>query len=125
MKQLLSAISLVVVVLAASGCYSTQEGRKKIGAPWAKDTIESRYERPVDQVFAAAKETLAFNGTLTGENTIAKTLVASIDNRTVWIKVDEIEPRVSRINVQARKSGGAPDIYLASEIDKQIVLRLK
>ena len=125
MKKSLSAIALGVAVVVSSGCYSTQEGRSKFGTPWAKDTIESRYERPVDQVFAAAKDTLAFNGTLTGENTIAKTLAASIDNRTVWIKVDEIEPRVSRINVQTRKSGGAPDIYLASELDKQIALRLK
>ncbi|HTH49466.1 MAG TPA: hypothetical protein VMB21_18260 [Candidatus Limnocylindria bacterium] len=123
--KLLTAISLGVTLLTAAGCYSTQEGRSKFGVPLSKDTIESRYERSVDQVFAAAKDTLAFNGTLTGENTIAKTLAASIDNRTVWVKVDEVEPRVSRIFVQARKSGGAADIYLASEIDKQIALRLK
>ena len=118
MMKFLTTISLGVALLAATGCYSTQEGRSKFGTPWAKDTIESRYERPVDQVFAAAKDTLAFNGTLTGENTIAKTLAASIDNRTVWIKVDEVEPRISRIFVQARKSGGLADIFLASEIDK-------
>jgi hypothetical protein len=120
-----SALSLGVALLAATGCYSTQEGRTKAGVPWAKDTIESRYERPVDQLFAAAKDTLSFNGTLTGENTIAKTLVASIDNRTVWVKVDEVEHGVSRVYVQARKSGGRPDIYLASELDKQIALRLR
>ena len=54
-----------------------------------------------------------------------KELFPMRDGATIKFKVDEIEPRVSRINVQARKSGGAPDIYLASEIDKQIVLRLK
>ena len=123
--KLLTAISLGIALLAVSGCYSTQEGRSKCGVPLSKDTIESRYERPVEQVFAAAKDTLAFNGTLTGENTIAKTLAASIDNRSVWVKVDEIEPRVSRIFVQVRKSGGSADIYLASELDKQIALRLK
>ena len=123
--KLLTAISLGIALLAVSGCYSTQEGRSKFGVPLSKDTIESRYERPVEQVFAAAKDTLAFNGTLTGENTIAKTLAASIDNRSVWVKVDEIEPRVSRIFVQVRKSGGSADIYLASELDKQIALRLK
>ena len=123
--KLLTALSLGVTLLTAAGCYSTQEGRTKMGIPLSKDTIESRYERSVEQVFAAAKDTLAFNGTLTGENTIAKTLAASIDNRTVWVKVDEIEPRVSRIFVQVRKSGGTADIYLASELDKQIALRLK
>ena len=79
----------------------------------------------MDQVFAAAKEVLGFNGTLTGENTIAKIVTASVDGRTVWVKIDEVEPRVSRVSVQARKQGGLPDIYLASEIDKQIAIRLK
>jgi hypothetical protein len=123
--KLLTTISLGAALLAATGCYSTQEGRTKAGIPWANDTIESRYERSVEQVFAAAKEALAFNGTLTGENTIAKTLVASIDNRTVWVKVDEIDHGVSRIFVQTRKSGGRADIHLASELDKQIALRLR
>ena len=123
--KLLTAISLGVALLAATGCYSTQEGRTKVGIPWATDTIESRYERPLEQVFAAAKDTLAFNGTPTGENTIAKTLAASIDNRTVWIKVDAVDNGVTRILVQVRKSGGRSDIHLASELDKQIALRLR
>ena len=125
MKKLFAVAALGISLMGITGCYSTQEGRHKFGVPFAKDTIESRYERPVDQVFAAAKETLAFNGTLTSENLIAHLLVASIDNRTVYVKVDEAQPGVSRINVQARKSGGRGDIYLASEISKQIALRLK
>jgi hypothetical protein len=124
MKVLLGLLALAGV-LTTTGCYSTPEGHHKFGTPWGRDTIEGRYERPVDAVFAAAKETLAFNGTLTGENTIGKIVTASIDGRTVWVKVDEIEPRVSRVTVQARKNGGLPDIYLASELDKQIAIRLK
>lgn len=124
MKVLIGLLALVGI-LASSGCYSTPEGHHKFGTPWGRDTIEGRYERPVDQVFAAAKEVLGFNGTLTGENTIAKIVTASVDGRTVWVKIDEVEPRVSRVTVQARKQGGLPDIYLASEIDKQIAIRLK
>lgn len=97
----------------------------KAGIPFVKDRIESRYERPVDQIFAAAKEVLKFNGTLYGENTVTKTLEAKIDTRTVWIKVDEVQPKISRVVVQARKKGGTSDIDLASEIDKQIALRLR
>lgn len=125
MKKFFAFASVALVVLTASGCYSTQEGRKKMGVPFSKDTIESRYERPATQLFAAAKETLAFNGTLTGENTIALTLAAKVDERTVWVKVEEIEPAISRIQVQARKKSGGGDIDLASELDKQIALRLK
>lgn len=125
MKQFSALATVALAALFATGCYSTKEGRKKVGVPFSKDTIESRYERPASQLFAAAKETLAFNGTLTGENTIAMTLAAKVDERTVWVKVTEIEPSISQIQVQARKKTGGGDVDLASELDKQIALRLK
>jgi hypothetical protein len=123
-KNIFLLLTAGFLALAVSGCYSTPEGRMRAGMPFTKDTIESRYERPVNQLFAAAKEVLKFNGTLYGENTINNTLEAKIDTRTVWITVDEVEPKVSRVRVQARRKGGAADIDLASEIDKQIALRL-
>ena len=89
-----------------------------------KDTIESRYQRPTAQIFAAARQVLELNGTLTGENTINSTLEAKIDNRSVIVKVDEVEPGVSRVLVEARRKGGAADIDLAAEVDKQIALKL-
>jgi hypothetical protein len=93
-------------------------------SPLAKDTIEGRYERTVDEVFEASKKVLTFNGTLYGENTISKILEAKIDTRTVWVAVDPAEPKVTRVRVQARRKGGTADIFLASEIEKQIALQL-
>jgi len=107
-----------------TGCYSSIEGRNRAGIPFSKDRIESRYERPVDEVFAAAKAVLSFNGTLEGENTIQKVLWAKVDTRTVHVKVAEAEPKVTSVTVQARRKGGVADVYYASEIDKQIALRL-
>jgi hypothetical protein len=118
---LLAASSLVAYV---TGCYTDLDGHMHGGVPFVKDKIESRYERPVDQIFAAAKQVLSYNGTLTSENTITKTLAAKIDTRTVEVKVNEVEPKVSKVVVQARRKGGSADIDLASEIDKQIALRL-
>ena len=123
--------SLVLLLFALclspvfSGCYSNVEGRSKVGVPFSRDRIESRYERSVEQVFAAAKEVLAFNGRLTGENTIARTLEARIDNNTIWVRVDEIEPGIARVVTQARGKGGGAQIAVASEIDKQIALHLQ
>jgi hypothetical protein len=123
-KHLLNLLGGLVTGALLTGCYSTADGHMKAGVPFVKDRIESRYERPVEPIFAAAKEVLKFNGTLYGENTIAKTLEAKIDTRTVFIKIDEVEPKISRVVTQARKKNGTADIDLASEIDKQIALRL-
>jgi len=131
MKKLVVAIALVVAVLAGAGCYKTKEGRYRAGMPFSKDTIESRYERPVDQVYQAAKATLEFNGALNSESssatgdTAARTLTGKVNNRSLWVQVDEVEPRITRVQVQARKSAGRGDVDLASEIDKQIALRLR
>jgi hypothetical protein len=124
-KSIFALLTASCLVVLLSGCYSTPEGRMKAGVPFAKDFIESRYERPVKQIFDAAKEVLKFLGTPTGENTIKNTLEARIDTRTVWVAVDEVEPKTSRVRVQARSKGGFADIDLASEIDKQIALKLR
>lgn len=119
-------LSLLVIILLAvvTGCQTDPSGRKRAGIPLVKDTIESRYQRPPAQIFTAARQVLELNGTLVGENTINSTLEAAVDNRRVIVKVDEVEPGVSRVLVEARKKGGAADIDLAAEVDKQIALKL-
>ena len=121
-----NALALAVAFSLAglfSGCVSTVDGRSHAGMPMAKDTIESRYQAPVEQVFSAAKDVLKLNGTLTSENLINHSLEAKVDTRTVWVAVDEVEPKISRVRVQARTRGGG-DIDLASEMDKQIYGKL-
>jgi hypothetical protein len=107
-----------------TACVSTVDGRKRAAVPFQKDRIESRYERSVEQVFDAAREVLQFNGTLTSEDVVNKVLTAKSGNRSVWIKVSEVEPKVTRVVTQVRTSGGSADIAMASELDKQIALRL-
>lgn len=109
----------------ATGCYKTVEGQSKMGAPFGTDRITSRYERPMKEVFAAAKDVLAFNGRLTDENLIANTLTAKIDNDTVWVKVEEVEPGITQIETQARSKGGGRRVGLAAEMDKQVALKLQ
>lgn len=125
MKKLAAIAVALIAFSSLTGCYRTQEGRVKAGVPMSSDTIESRYERPAVQLFEAAKATMAYNGTPTSEDVVRRTIVAKVDTRTVYIRVEELEPNVSRIFVQARKSNGKGDIYLASELDKQIALRLR
>ena len=124
-KHFSIALLAAAMAVAAGGCRSTPDGRMKAGVPFVKDTIESRYQRPVPQIFKAAREVLAQNGTLTSENTISNTLEAKVDTRAVIITVDEVEPGVSRIRTQVRTSSGGGDIDLAAELDKQVALRLR
>jgi len=126
MKTKLSAlVSLSCLLALLAGCVSTIDGRHQAAVPFVKDTITSRYERPVEPIFAAAKKVLADMGTLYGENTITKTLEAKIDTRTVWVRIEEADPKVSKVTVQVRSSGGGSDIDLASEVDKRIALQLR
>lgn len=123
-KNVFALLTAVCLSALFSGCVSTVDGGSKAGLPLATDTKESSYERPVGEIFAAAKEVLNLNGNLVKENTINHSLEAKIDTRTVWVAVDEIAPKVSRVRVQARTRGGRGDMDLASEIDKQIYGKL-
>jgi hypothetical protein len=114
-----------VAVASFVGCQSTPTGQTRAGFPFVRDTIPSRYQRPVPQIFAAARKVLELNGTLTSENTINNSLEARVDNRRVIVMVQEVEPGVSEVLVEARTKGGMPDLVLAAELDKQIALHLK
>ena len=88
--------------------------------PFGKDTIVSRYERSYQQVYTAAKEVLKRMGSLTNDDVVTKTLRGAVDAQPVWIQLDDSEPRITKVSVQARTRGGAANVDLASEVDKQI-----
>ena len=135
MKTIAIAAFFGLAILAA-GCVSTVSGGKTVGVPFVKDKIEARYERPIDQVYQAAKEVVQFNGTVINEqilygqtnalNSVAKTIEGKVKQRTVWVRVEQElnNPKISDVTVQTRTQGGGSDIELAAEIDKQIALKL-
>jgi hypothetical protein len=126
MKMKLFGLALICsMALLMVGCVKTMDGRTKATVtPFSKDRIEGRYERTVAQVFEASKTVLNRLGKINREDTINKTLYAKVDTRDAWVKVGEIEPRVSMVTVQVRTRGGATDIDLAAQIEKEIALAL-
>jgi hypothetical protein len=136
MKTKIFAALAVIAALAilASGCVSTVGGNKTAGVPFIKDKIEANYERPMDEVFQAAKDVVKFNGTLIHEsilygqtnaiNNIAKVVEGKVNQRSVWVRVAQVDPKITAVAVQTRTSGGGTDIDLAAMIDKQIALKL-
>jgi hypothetical protein len=106
------------------GCVSTIDGKSTGGWPIAKDTVESRYDRPLATVWKASEAALASAGTLTVKNVIGYTLEAKVETRTVWVALDVVTTNTTRVVTQVRTKGGGTDQALAHEIDKQIAMRL-
>ena len=120
---LFGAICASAVLLG--GCINTIDGRREMGIPLVKDTSTRRYERTPLDLWAAAKDVLKADGTLYSEDTLRSTLEATVDTKTVWIKVESVDQRVTKVSVQVRSKGGAPDLDLAGELHTEIALRLQ
>lgn len=129
MKTTIFAI-LVGAVLVGAGCVSTVDERTTAGVPFIKDRVAGRYERSVDQVAQAAKQVVSSNGVLVNESTLydqtnaVKTVEGKVNQRTVWVRIEYIDPKVTAVTVQTRTPGGGSDIDLAHELEKQIALKL-
>jgi hypothetical protein len=108
-----------------TGCYPAVDGRRGVGLPFVKDTVEARYERSPMEIWKTAKEVIAYNGQLASEDVLKNTLEGTINMRKVWVRVEPLDDRVTRVLVQARTKGGAADLEMAGEIDKQIALKLQ
>ncbi len=117
-------------MVASIGCVDTINDRKRAGVPFLKDTIEDRYDVPLDRVQQAAIDVIKFNGTLVNETTLysetnmVKTVEGKINQRDVWVRVEQEQPKVTLVKVQTRTSGGGTDIDLAHDVSKQIALKL-
>ncbi|PYJ02804.1 MAG: hypothetical protein DME25_15080 [Verrucomicrobia bacterium] len=120
----MSLLALSIATLGLSGCVETLDGRHQAGVPLVKDRIEGRYEASPAQLWTATKDVLKHQGTLLSEDTLKNVLEASVDERTIWVKVEEFDTRTTRLLVQARTKGGSPDLEMAAFIDKQIAVRL-
>ena len=123
----LNALLLSAVCAAAvfsSGCVSTLDGHREAGNPLVKANLVRVYERPVKDCWVAAKDVLSANGAIFNEDVMQSTVTARVDTRTVRVKVESIDPKMTRVTVQTRTRMGNSDLDLGGEIDKQIALRL-
>ena len=107
-----------------TGCVGTLDGHHRAGAPWVKDTVEGRYERTPQEVWTAAADVINHQGTLISDDRVKNTLQASIDERKVWVFIQEIDGKTTRVVIQARTKGGAGDVQLASFVNTEIAVRL-
>lgn len=129
MKTSFLLILLGAAVLAA-GCVTTVDGRRMAAVPFMKDRISGQYKRPLDEVFDAAKAVIQFNGTLLNVSTLynetntVKAVEGRVKQCNVWVRVEQVDPVVTGVTVEARTDGGVANIDLAAEMEKQIALKL-
>jgi hypothetical protein len=118
----LFSLALSAVLALASGCVGTETGHTTAGFP-SKDTITSRYEKPVPLLAAATRVVLTRNGKLLVDNVVDNTFQAKVNQRNVWVRVSDLDGKITVVSVQVRGDVGG-DIDLAAELSKQIALQL-
>ena len=123
-------LALAVLAAVVVGCVNTVSGRKTAAVPWMRDRVEGRYERTLDQVFAASREVMLANGTIDTDGELhntanpAKFVEGKAKQCNVWIRVEQIAPGVTSVIVQARTTRGGTNLELAHELEKEIALKL-
>ena len=120
-------IALIAACLSTgllAGCVDTVDGRHRAGMPLQKDRVEGRYERPVGDLWTAAKDVIKYHGRINSEDIQRQSLQGNVDERNVWISVDTVDDKLSRVVVQARTKGGFADMQMAAYLEKEIAVRL-
>jgi hypothetical protein len=126
--KFLAVIALAAV--AATGCVHTVSDTTAFRSNWTKDIIAGRYNRTVDQVYAASVAVIQQNGVMIREfiphnstNTV-RALEGKVNQRNVYISVESVDPKTTQVNVQAIGSWGNADLDVSHELEKEIALQL-
>ena len=130
MKKSIFAV-LAGAALITAGCVSTVSDTSTFAITWGKDSVAGRYQRSLDQVYAAAAIVVGHdNGVLVQEyiphdNTNAvRSLLGRVNDRKVWVRVEAVNPQTTQVDVQARTKWGTRDLDLVHELEKEIALKL-
>jgi hypothetical protein len=126
--RILLVLMAASALVAASGCVSKVGGGHTAGVPFGRDSVMGHYRRPVDQIAAAAKQVISENGILEKESTLhetneVRTVEGRINQSYVGVRIEAVEPGLTAVTVQVRKSG-VTDLDLAHEVEKQIAVKL-
>jgi hypothetical protein len=123
-------IALLGVLVLVAGCVKTVNDQHAFALSPGKDKFENRYERTVDQVYAASVEVVKLNGAITRESVInpgpnpVKTIEAKVTGQEVWVRVEAVDTKVTSVIVQVRTKAGGTDLQLTQQLANQIGIKL-
>lgn len=116
--------------LLAAGCVQTVSDTHTFAVSYGRDTVSGRYERPLNEVYQASVKVISQNGVLLTEHiphdytNEVRSLEGRVNDRHVFVRVEQIDPKVSQVDVEARTKTGRVDIDLVHELEKDIALEL-
>ncbi len=121
------------LTLVVTGCVSTVSDTHTPAIWFGRDYVGGKYERPLDQVYAASIAAIRTDGTLLteyiphGTNSVvdSRSLYGTVNDSKVWVRCDEIDPQTTQVTVQSRTKWGNTDLDTAHEVEKEIALQLQ
>lgn len=129
MKKMILAVLAGAAVVAA-GCVNTVSDTSAFAMSPSRDSLANRYNRPWDQAYKAALTVVQRDGVLVREyvpheytNTVRQ-LEARVNDRRVFIKVEQIDPKISQVDVEARTKYGGTDLDLVHTLSTEIAVEL-
>jgi hypothetical protein len=130
MKKIILAALLAVSVVAV-GCVETVSETHTFATSVGQDSVAGRYQRSLDQVYRASVAVIQRNGVLVTEfiphdsTNSVRSLEGKVNDQTVWIRVAQIDPRVTQVEVESRSKWGVRNLDLVHELEKEIALGLQ
>jgi hypothetical protein len=122
--------ALVGATIVATGCVHTVSDTSTFAVSYGRDEVSGRYNRPWDQLYKAAVTVVQRDGVVVTEfvphdytNTVRQ-LEGRVNDRKIFIRVEQIDPRLSQVDVEARTKWGRVDIELVHQLEKEIALEL-
>ena len=122
---------IITAAICVTGCVSTVTDDKTAGVKLSADQLENKYPVTLAQGFDAAKRALASYGRVSRELTLhestnqVRALEGEANGRSVWVRVEALEPKVTSVKVQARSTWSGSDIQTAHEVATRIALELE
>lgn len=121
---------LAGAALIGAGCVHTVSDTSTFALSPGRDEVSGRYQRPMEQVYQASVSVVSRDGVLTREyvpheyTNETRQLEGRVSDRKVFVRVQQIDPQVSQVDVEARTKMGGTDIDLVHELEKEIALEL-
>ncbi len=121
---------LAGAAIAVTGCVKTVSDTHSFATTWSKDSVAGRYNRSVEQVYAASVAVIQANGVLIREfiphdtTNSVRALEGKVNQRNVWIRVEGVDNKTTQVEVQSRGNWGGSDLDLTHELEKEIALQL-